>query len=586
MKPENYIVKTSIGRASRKLIWQTDEVLPLDYPIGWVIQKEEKGLRIYDFSEKSPEKQNSDSIMVFNDEWPDLLHVELPPSAAGQGRRALSIDITRVKPLRPLYLPSPQVSNGQFDFQRELYMYYGTRYFLVRYRPVGLNYTAHVGGTLAFSYNKIPTGYLITSHQDDLRVRVPRRGKKRLEIGEEITLTDHEFFQATFICAIHWWRFNYVATPNNLPPLTTDESADDLREKKRFQKSVQFFILAFLVATANLMLFTSAPPPKVIETQVAIKQPKIILRKEEFKLKPTPTPPPQVVKLDPPKEKPKPESKPAPKKVVEKKPPPKKIAAAPKNAPKAEKPKPPPVVKSPAPPAPGLVAKVATPAPAPPPPNPNAQILKSLSFLSPSKNRPAAVTPQYADKSNKFKGTTPFVGGGSKNSVINDIASNTSSDSNISTKSARTVAGEINFGSGNGPGKGLNQVQGKVSANELYNPNAKLGGGLGGSGLNISGTGEVSDSEIEKALSKFLSRFQHCYEKALLSDASLGGDIRIRWTIQTSGKAASPKVIQSQMKNEGLNSCLFGVLKEIPFPKPKGGTVNVEKTFNFKSATL
>jgi hypothetical protein len=176
------------------------------------------------------------------------------------------------------------------------------------------------------------------------------------------------------------------------------------------------------------------------------------------------------------------------------------------------------------------------------------------------------------------------VGGGSSKSVLNDMV-NTSGDTNITTKSARTLAGNIQFGDSHSRGKGLNTVQGRVASKDLYDPNAKIGGAMSG-GLSMSGPGNVNESEIEKALSKFMSKFQYCYEKALLSNPSLGGNVVFKWTIESGGKTKNPKVVKTQMNDAQLNTCIGDVLKQVPFPKPKGGSVDITKTFTFSSATL
>ena len=102
----------------------------------------------------------------------------------------------------------------------------------------------------------------------------------------------------------------------------------------------------------------------------------------------------------------------------------------------------------------------------------------------------------------------------------------------------------------------------------------------------MSGPGSLTEDQIEKALSKFLSKFQFCYEKALITDSTLGGNLRLQWVIGSSGSVASAKVVQSELKNESLHSCILGILKTVPFPSPKGGEVIAKKTIAFKSSSL
>ncbi|OFZ16213.1 MAG: hypothetical protein A2Z20_00205 [Bdellovibrionales bacterium RBG_16_40_8] len=129
-------------------------------------------------------------------------------------------------------------------------------------------------------------------------------------------------------------------------------------------------------------------------------------------------------------------------------------------------------------------------------------------------------------------------------------------------------------------------MQGRVSLNDLASAGSRGESLGGGSGIELSGPGEISESAIEKALSKFLSRFQYCYEKALLSDAGLSGNIVIQWDITTSGSAKNSRVVKSQLDSKQLQGCITGVLSEVPFPKPKGGSVTVKKTFSFTSSSI
>ena len=212
-------------------------------------------------------------------------------------------------------------------------------------------------------------------------------------------------------------------------------------------------------------------------------------------------------------------------------------------------------------------------------------MLKSLNFLSTSKNRPTIDASSYESKEGKFSETgksgTSLTA--SKSNVLDKMVKGTPGDGAISTKSGRTIASKVSFGKN----KGLNDVQGKVSLSELSSKDGNPGGALGGGkGLEMSGPGSLTESQIEKALSKFLSRFQYCYEKALLSDSSLGGNLVVQWNVTEAGRAGSSRVVKSQLNNGDLHACVLKVLGEVPFPKPKGGEVVVKKTFSFSSASM
>ncbi len=573
-----------VGKAVRSVKWNGVDPITLDHPKGWVIESTETGFRLFDGTEPDATLQSQSSVVIEKSAWRDHLHIDLPAPTRGNKKRGMTVDLVRLYPLRAAYSPSPVFHTA--GKHNQLFLFYGLRYFLVHYRPVSNKHIATIGDAKAFAYEKVVDGYKITPIREAIKLKIPGEKKRTLSVGQSYVISESIFFSCTFLLSVHWWRFQSVPTPDSLPPVETDEVVDEVREATRLRHSIQAFVISFCVFTLGMILFSKPERKIVAQTEVVIKQPKIIPLKE----------PPKLVEK-------KPEPKVPEKKIAEipKPTPPKKVAATPK-PPKPYKPKqqlakipkptpkpvakatPPPTPKAPLPPAVGLIAKK-TP-PAPPPPNPNVQLMKSLSFLGANSSKPMAQVPtNYKnDKNQKYDPKAVAVGGGSSKSVLNEMM-NVSTDANISTKSARSLAGGIQFGDAKGGGKGLNNVQGKVSNSDLYDPKAKFGS-MGGGSMSLSGPGSIPESEIEKALSKFMSKFQYCYEKALLTDSSLGGNVVFKWTIESSGKASGPKVVKSKMNNAQLHSCISDVLKSVPFPKPKGGTVEVTKTFTFSSATL
>jgi hypothetical protein len=220
-----------------------------------------------------------------------------------------------------------------------------------------------------------------------------------------------------------------------------------------------------------------------------------------------------------------------------------------------------------------------------------AALAKSLNFLSsaPQKNVGALATVPGEKVSAKYKDLgSGAVAGTTKGGahVLDKMAnSDAGGDGTIRTKGARSVAGTGLQGS---HGKGLNEVQGKVSLNALYGNGSgeELASAAGGAGVSVSGPGTISDSAIEKTLAKYLQKFQYCYEKALLTDPSLAGTIQMQWTIRMGGAVADSRVVRSALNNQALHSCLTRELSKIVFPSPTGGAVVVKKPFSFQSTTL
>jgi len=584
----DYLLTTRVGGVSRKIIWNDRSPMVLDHPKGWVISKSDTGVCIYD--ESNPDsKMSAENAIFIDQEDAKNAYIELQP--AYNSKRSISLSIDLLTPLQPPYKETTPESQPHAHVPRQLLMYHGVRYFLMKYRPVGSKLTARAGHDQVFTYKKVQAGYSITPLTRDLIVKT--KGQKlTLPISQAYLMNDAEFFSAAFIYGIYWWRFRSVVSPDSLPPLEEDESEEIARENRRFQIISQVmlsgFFLVFLVSLAYNHFFPAKPAAVI--TKIELKAPKVIPHAELAEAKPTPAPTPvptpepkkEVAKKEPPKKEPK-------KKIAKEK----KRETLPQKVAKRETPKkiakkepaPPPPAAPPAkkikdvPPAPVVAKKVE----APPPPDESAQVLKSLSFLSSgAKNPKQGNLAKYDKNAKKDFMNAPTLGGGSKSNVL-DKMSNENGDTNIKTKSARSIASDPGFDAPKG--KGLNDVKGKVSLTELYSGGAS-GGFEEGSSLAISGPGELSESEIEKALAKFISRFQFCYEKSLLTDSTLAGNIRMQWTITEKGKASDAKVLNSQMKNAALQACILKVLKDIPFPTPKGGIVTAKKTFSFKSSAL
>ncbi len=580
-RPDEYLITTSIGKVSRKFVWNSEEASDLDLPGGWTIEKAGDQLRIRDFSDR----ESQDFFAINSLIEGERQKINLPSAKAKNGKRPLAVELVKLKAPRPVYTALPAPNALHTPAPRQLCAFYGQRYFLIRYRPVATSFQISIGATPIFHYHKSTRGFVITSDHAGLKVSVGGR-KAVIAPGQSVDLPEVDFFRATFITGVHWWRMRMVPTPDAQPPLETDESEEDLREKSRLTYSTVSFLSLFTVSMfAILFAAKFAPPaPKVVHADVVLRQPKIIPPLPEppkIVEKEPPPPPPKVVEKEPPPK----EKEPAPKKLVQKKPQPKKVVQ------KKEPSKP--VAKAePRSPRAPVVQKVVK---EPPPETSKAdqkaaeqqaqqqQLMKSLGFLSTSKSRPVD-TANYDIKKGRFT-NSPNVGGmTSKSNVLDNIAKGAAGDGNIKTRSAREVGSNVKFAKNDG--KGLNDVQGKVSLRELASA-GEPGGSLGnGKGMEMSGPGQLSESEIEKALAKFLSRFQYCYEKALLSDSGLSGNLVIQWTISASGSVKDSRVVKSQLNNKELHGCLTKILAEVPFPHPKGGLVQVKKTFSFTSSSI
>jgi hypothetical protein len=206
-----------------------------------------------------------------------------------------------------------------------------------------------------------------------------------------------------------------------------------------------------------------------------------------------------------------------------------------------------------------------------------------LNFLSNSGPKAAVVTQNNPDA--RYKTMAQAVPtSNTSGEALNKLAKSDRSDGPIETESARTMNAKIAVAGGGS--KSLNDVQGRVSLSSITSGGGDVGSSLTSKGMAISGDGSLAESEIEKVLSKYLQRFQYCYEKALLSDSSLAGHILVQWTIGSGGATSDVKVIRSQLNNALLHQCLTSEIGKVRFPAPQGGNVIVKYPFAFSSTPL
>lgn len=222
------------------------------------------------------------------------------------------------------------------------------------------------------------------------------------------------------------------------------------------------------------------------------------------------------------------------------------------------------------------------------------QLVSALGFLSPGKSKFVANAPSGSGESGKKFGSSLAANPKNAKSYLSNLASaggakGSGLGGSIKTIGAKDIAtGKvISAGSygGSDDSKSLTRVQGKVSTGHLYGAG---GGGFGEneSGAKVQENGRLDSSVIEQTLAKYMQKFQYCYEKALLSAPSLRGNLTMKWSISTSGRASSVKVTKSELNNSNLHRCVSGIISSISFPTPKGGSVIVSYPFNFSSTSL
>ncbi|MDR3607065.1 MAG: AgmX/PglI C-terminal domain-containing protein [Oligoflexia bacterium] len=626
---DEFLVTTYVDGKSWQAVWDPDshkgedpkEPFGLDHPVFWELTKTPKGIFI---------RHKIDGRKIpLGDDVIDKNEVIALPVEPNEPRH-LSLQVRRLPPIRPAYIPDLEAYKNIGP--AEHYASAGIRNFLISFNKVDTKFKARVERTRVFSLVSGIDGFQVTAYQNNVRFKLGPKSRV-LAPGTVTHLSFADVHVGAFVWGSYWWRISKVGVPEiwDQQDFEDEEKVQDAIPIKTLGKIVAGLFLAFVLLSRSqyyLQMFQDSHNPPVLQTEVELKKPKIIpmeivKRPEPPKPTPTPTPTPkkEIAKKEPRKRE-------APKKVAKKEPPKKRpvVAKAPQPAARTPHPKhvepPKAVARAPHPkpaPRPKAVAqaphpKAAPKAVAPAPvfakaPDPaiarakqlaqqraqektqeKASLAKSLNFLSSGSKKNVAAFPAASGSTASAKYQDLGTGAVSgttrgKSSALNRMAESDGGDGPIATRGSRNVA---STGLSGKHGKGLNEVQGKVSLSALYGNGSgdELASAAGGASVSVSGPGKISDAAIEKTLAKYLQKFQYCYEKALLTDSTLAGTIQMQWTIAVGGSVSNVHVVRSALNNAGLHSCLTRELSKITFPSPSGGSVVVKKPFTFQSTTI
>lgn len=98
-------------------------------------------------------------------------------------------------------------------------------------------------------------------------------------------------------------------------------------------------------------------------------------------------------------------------------------------------------------------------------------------------------------------------------------------------------------------------------------------------------TDGLSRDEIQRVITRVMSRIKHCYESELQSDPGLEGKLVTTWTIAPSGLVEGARVLESGLASASVGGCVVRVISRLQFPAPAGGgQVFVTYPFVFQTA--
>ncbi len=103
-------------------------------------------------------------------------------------------------------------------------------------------------------------------------------------------------------------------------------------------------------------------------------------------------------------------------------------------------------------------------------------------------------------------------------------------------------------------------------------------------GGRATSTGALSREVIRRVIRRANNQVRHCYEQGLQQRPDLEGRVTARFTISPSGSVVTSNIVSSQLRNQGVESCVNRVVQRLSFPQPSdGGLVTVSYPFMMRS---
>lgn len=96
--------------------------------------------------------------------------------------------------------------------------------------------------------------------------------------------------------------------------------------------------------------------------------------------------------------------------------------------------------------------------------------------------------------------------------------------------------------------------------------------------------GTIDPERVQAVMQEAAGSFRQCYEAALRRTARLSGRVMLSWRIVEDGAVEEVGIAASTLRDEEIERCLTTRVRTLRFPRPDGGTVNVEYPLVFHPA--
>jgi len=94
---------------------------------------------------------------------------------------------------------------------------------------------------------------------------------------------------------------------------------------------------------------------------------------------------------------------------------------------------------------------------------------------------------------------------------------------------------------------------------------------------------ERYDQSVRQVLGGNVAMFQECYERQLVMDAQLGGELVYEFKINIDGEVERATLLETTMENMIVERCVEKALRALQFDSPPRSNYIVTYPFDFKS---
>jgi len=94
-------------------------------------------------------------------------------------------------------------------------------------------------------------------------------------------------------------------------------------------------------------------------------------------------------------------------------------------------------------------------------------------------------------------------------------------------------------------------------------------------------TGALDKGLIDAVIKRHLNQIRYCYQRRLVKQPGLAGELKIHFVIAKDGSVSTARVKESTLNDSAVENCIIGRFMRMRFPEPEGGGI-VKVTYPFE----